>query len=173
VVLHEAVSLDRWVAILAVVSGAAVVSWTPASGAAGPIGIGVLYAFAAALGYGLQPLIVKVGLEEATAPLAAAFIGSIAALMSTLVVENRASLRGMRLDAAFGWFVLAGVFQAVGITSLTFALAGGDVSLVYTLTASAPLVTLVIAAVALRGIETITWRLVIGTIAVIAGVIYL
>jgi drug/metabolite transporter (DMT)-like permease len=142
VLLREDVSLARWLAILAVVGGAMLVSWTPGAGARGWIGRGVMYAFLAAAIYGVRPLIVKVGLEEANVPLAAALIGATAALIYTVIFENRASLRVVRFDAAFRWFALSGLFQATGITALTFGLANGRASLVYSLTASAPLFTL-------------------------------
>jgi uncharacterized membrane protein len=55
---------------------------------------------------------------------------------------------------------------------LTYALAGGEVSVVYPLTSSAPLFTVGFTALLLRGVEQITWRLVVGTILVVAGVVY-
>jgi DME family drug/metabolite transporter len=173
VLLHEEITPGRWAAILAVVLGAALVSWTPGEGARGWIGRGVLYSFAAALIYGVRPLVVKVGLDEANLPLAAALIGATAALLYTLALERRTELRGARLDPAFGWFLLSGVLQSIGIISLTFGLSGGDVSVVYPLTASAPLFTLAFTAIVLRGVERITWQLILGTIATILGVIYL
>jgi uncharacterized membrane protein len=56
---------------------------------------------------------------------------------------------------------------------LTFALAQGDVSVVYPLTSSAPLFTVAFTALLLRGVEQITVRLVAGTVLVVGGVVYL
>lgn len=171
--LHEDVSTGRWLAVAAVVGGAMLVSWNPAEGARGWLGKGVLYAFAAAAIYGVRPLIVKWGLDEVNAPLAAALVGSVAALVYTLAVEDRGPLRSIGVDSAFRWFLASGVFQAVAITALAFGLSGGDASLVYSLTASAPLFTLVFTWLLLRDVEPVTPRLVAGTLAVVAGVIAL
>jgi uncharacterized membrane protein len=173
VLLGEPITLVRWLAILAVVVGAALVSWTPESGTRGWLGRGVAYSLAAAFLYGIRPLIVKVGLDQAAVPLAAALIGAVAALLYTLVFEDRKQLRGTRLNAAFAWFLLSGLFQALGITALTFGLSEGDVSVVYSIAASAPLFTLVFSGLILRGIEQITLNLVVGTALTVLGVIYL
>jgi len=173
VLLREEVSLVRWAAILAVVGGAMLVSWTPGAGARGWIGRGVAYAFLAAAIYGVRPLIVKVGLDEANVPLAAALIGATTALVYTLIFEKRSQLRGVRFDAAFKWFLLSGLLQATGITALTFGLAGGETSVVYSLTASAPLFTLLFTWLVMRDLEPITLRLIVGTVATVVGVIYL
>lgn len=173
VLLEEQVSLVRWAAILAVVSGAMLVSWTPGAGARGWIGRGVVYAVLAAAIYGVRPLIVKIGLDEANIPLAAALIGAATALAYTLLFENRAQLRGVWLDAAFKWFLVSGILQAIGITALTFGLSGGETSVVYSLTASAPLFTLLFTWLVMRDMEPITLRLVVGTVMAVVGVIYL
>lgn len=173
VLLHEEVSPVRWAAILAVVGGAIVVSWVPGAGARGWMGRGVAYAFLAAVIYGVRPLIVKVGLDEANVPLAAVLIGATAALIYTMIFENRAQLRRVRFDAAFRWFLMSGFFQAIGITAITFGLSGGETSVVYSLTASAPLFTLLFTWLVMRSLEPITLRLVVGTVATVAGVIYL
>jgi drug/metabolite transporter (DMT)-like permease len=173
VFLREPITLDRWAAILAVVLGAALVSWTSDGGARGWLGRGVVYSLAAAFLYGIRPLIVKVGLDEANLPLAAALLGAVAALIYTLIFEDRKQLRTARLDAAFAWFLVSGLFQAVGITALTFGLSEGEVSVVYSIAASAPLFTLLFTGLVLRGVERITPHLVVGTILTILGVIYL
>jgi uncharacterized membrane protein len=173
VFLREPITVERWLAIIAVVIGAALVSWTPDGGARGWLGRGVAYSLAAAFLYGVRPLVVKVGLDEANLPLAAALIGAVAALVYTVVFEDRRQLHGTRLNAAFAWFLVSGIFQAVGITALTFGLSRGDVSVVYSIAASAPLFTLIFTAVVLRGVEQITPHLVLGTVLTILGVIFL
>jgi drug/metabolite transporter, DME family len=173
VLLREPITAERWLAILAVVTGAALVSWTPEGGARSWLGRGVLYSILAAVLYGIRPLIVKVGLDEADLPLAAALIGALAALAYTLAFENRTQLRGTRLNSAFLWFLASGFFQALGITALTFGLSEGDVSVVYSIAASAPLFTLIFSALILRGVERITPQLVTGTVLTVLGVVSL
>ena len=66
-----------------------------------------------------------------------------------------------------------GELQAIGFLALNLGLSGGDVSVVYPVTASTPLFTLVFAGIFLRSLETITWRIIVGAIAVVFGVIAL
>lgn len=171
--LGEQVDILRWAAILAVVLGATLVSWQPGAGARGWMGLGVAYSLAAAAIYGVRPLIVKIGLEAAAAPLSAAIIGATAALLYTLAFEDRRQLRPFRLNRALGWFLVSGVFQALGVTALSFGLSAGDASVVYSLTASAPLFTILFSWIVIRDAEPITLRLIGGTALVVAGVVYL
>jgi drug/metabolite transporter (DMT)-like permease len=172
VLYREDVSFLRWTAILAIVVGGVLVNWNPGADRRQWLGLGVVYALAAACSYGVRPLILKYGLNEADIPLAAACIGAVAALVYTLVREDRSQLRLTQADPAFKFWVLSGLIGAVGLVSLTYALAGGEVSVVYPLTSSAPLFTVGFTALLLRGVEQITWRLVVGTILVVAGVVY-
>lgn len=169
----EPVTLVRWAAVLAIVAGAVLVTWQSSDSRRAWLGIGVVYAFAAAVSYGIRPLIIKFGLEEANLPVAAAVIGAVAALLWALLAEDRLQLRLVRRDAAFGLFLFAGILVAVGLTTLTFGLSGGDVSIVYPLVASAPLFTLVYTAALLKGVELLNWRIVLGAVAVVFGVIFL
>jgi uncharacterized membrane protein len=169
-IYHEEITPLRWAAISAIVGGAALVSWNPGSGARGWLSLGVLYATGAAIAYGFRPIFIKAGLLDADVPLAASIIGAFAALIYTMLRENRASLRVTRIDAAAGWFLVGGVVQAIAQLALALGLSGGEVSLVYTITASAPLFTLTFTAVLLRGVEEINLRLILGSMAVVAGV---
>jgi drug/metabolite transporter, DME family len=169
----EQVTLPQWAAIVSIVVGGVLVNWNPEGDRRQWLGRGVLYALLAAASYGIRPLILKFGLNIADIPLAAACIGAVAALLYTLVREDRTQLLATRIDSAFKFWMLSGALGSVGLISLTFALAGGDVSVVYPLTASAPLFTVAFTALLLRGVEQITWRLLLGTVLVVAGVVYL
>jgi drug/metabolite transporter (DMT)-like permease len=169
----EPVTPARWAAVLAIVAGVILVTWQPGESRRSWMGIGVAYALAGAVSYGIRPLIIKFGLEEVNAPAAAAVIGAVAALIYTLLIEDRQKLRQVRQDAAFGIFLVAGILVAAGLTTLTFGLSEGDVSIVYPLVASAPLFTLVFTALLLKGVELLNWRIVLGVVAVVFGVIYL
>jgi drug/metabolite transporter (DMT)-like permease len=169
----EPVTPERWAAVLAIVAGVTLVTWQPGESRRSWLGVGVAYAFAGAISYGIRPLIIKFGLEQADMPAAAAVIGAVAALVYTLLIEDRRRLRAIREDAGFGLFLVAGILVATGLTTLTFGLSEGDVSLVYPLVASAPLFTLVFTAALLRGVELLNLRIVLGAVAVVFGVIYL
>jgi len=169
----EPVTPARWAAVLAIVAGVILVTWQPGDSRRSWLGAGVVFALAGAVSYGIRPLIIKFGLDVANEPAAAALIGAVAALIYTFLIEDRTKLRQVRHDAAFGLFTFCGVLVAAGLTTLTFGLSEGDVSIVYPLVASAPLFTLVFTALMLKGVELLNWRIVVGMVLVVLGVIYL
>jgi uncharacterized membrane protein len=69
--------------------------------------------------------------------------------------------------------VFSGLLQSVGFLALAFALDAGDVSVVYPVTATAPIFTLGFTAILLRGTEHLTGRIVLGVVLVVLGVIAL
>lgn len=169
----EPVTPLRWAAIVAIVAGVVLVTWKPGQGVRRWFDVGVLAAIGAAVTYGIRPLFLKFGLEAADLPLTSAVVGAIAALTYALLFGDRSGLRTIAREPAFGLFLLSGVLQAVGFLALNVGLSGGIVSTVYPVTASAPLFALLFTAVFLRGRETLDWRIVLGAIAVVAGVIAL
>jgi uncharacterized membrane protein len=135
---------------------------------------------ASALSYAVRPLVVKFGLEDASIPVTASLIGASAGLVYALVMTRpwrltRADLPGRATlrHPAIPPFIGSGILQAMGILFITTALSGGDVSLVYPITASAPLFTVAFTWLFLRGTEGVTWRTLAGAAAVVAGVILL
>jgi drug/metabolite transporter (DMT)-like permease len=173
ILFAEPVSIVQWLAILAIVVGVAFVTWKPGRPLRSWFDAGVLAAIAAAVAYGIRPLFLKFGLEAADLPLTAATIGAIAALSYALLLGDRTGLRTIHRDPAFPMFVTAGILQAIGFLALNQGLSGGDVSVVYPVTSSTPLFTIALAAVFLRSLETVTWRIIVGAVAVVAGVVAL
>jgi drug/metabolite transporter (DMT)-like permease len=169
----EEVTPLRWAAIGAIVAGAALVTWTPGSGARGWLSRGVIFALGASLLFGIRPILLKAGFLESPAPLAASTIGAIAALAYALVMEDLANLRVTRLDTAVAFFLVGAILQTASQLALTVGIAEGEVSVVYTLTAASPLITLIGTRIFLRGAEEVTARLVIGALITVAGVIVL
>ena len=170
---QEAISPVQWLAILGIVAGVLLISWKPGKPLRSWFDVGVLVAIAAAAAYGIRPLVLKFGLEAAELPLTAAIFGAIAALSYALLAGDRTGLRTIGRDPAFPMFLGAGILQAIGFLSLNMGLVGGDVSVVYPVTSSAPLFTLVFTWLLLRGRETLNWRIVVGAGAVVAGVVLL
>lgn len=169
----DPVSPLRWIAIFAIVAGVGLLTWQPGRSARAWLNVGVLAALGSALAYGLRPAFLKFGLEAVDLPLTAALVGAIAALTYALLFADRSGLRTAHREAGFALFVFSGVLQAIGFLSLTMGLSGGIVSVVYPVTASAPLFTLGFTAVLLRGTERLTWQIVAGSAAIVAGVIIL
>lgn len=169
----EPVTPLRWAAIVAIVAGVVLVTWKPGQGMRRWLDVGVLAAIGAAVTYGIRPLFLKFGLEAADLPLTSAVVGATAALAYALLFGDRSGLRTIAREPAFGLFLVSGVLQAVGFLALNAGLSGGIVSTVYPVTASAPLFAILFTAILLRGKETLNWRIVLGAVAVVAGVIAL
>jgi len=169
----EPVGPERWAAIIAIVFGVILVTWNPGSGLKGFGRTGLLAAFGAMLSYGVRPLFLKFGLEAADLPVTAALVGGIAALVYGLSFGDRKGLLGIWRTPAFGLFAISGVLQAIGFLALAVGLSGGEVSVVYPVTATAPLFTLFFTWLFLRGKEQVTWRLALGVVFVFGGVIVL
>jgi drug/metabolite transporter (DMT)-like permease len=172
-VYAEPVTPLRWLAVVGIVAGVALVTWKPGFTLRTGLDMGVLFALGAAMSYGVRPLFLKFGLEAADLPATAALVGAIAALAYALVFGDRTGVRQTSREAALGFFVVSGMLQATGFLAMAFGLSGGDVSVVYPVTASAPLFTLCFAAVLLRGHERLTWQIVVGAAAIVVGVIVL
>src|SRR5919199_2033506 len=147
-VLGESVSSLHWAAVVTIIVGLALVGWRASSREKAHLqGRGVLMALGAAASYGVRPLFLKFGLEAADLPLTAALVGAIAAISPyafTLARRGGVSLGVRGTPARTVWFfVIAGLLQGLGFLALTFALAEARVSVVYPITAAAPIVTLV------------------------------
>lgn len=169
----EPVTPERWAAVIAIVFGVVFVTWKPGAGIKSFATSGMLAAFGAMLSYGVRPLFLKFGLEAADLPVTAALVGATAALVYAFAFGDRRGLPGSWREPAFGMFVLSGILQGIGFLALALGLSGGDVSVVYPVTASAPLFTLFFTWLFLRGKEQLTWRIGVGVILVFGGVIFL
>lgn len=171
--LGEQVTLIQSVAVAAIVLGITLVTWKQGAGLRQLRDIGILAAVGSALSYGIRPLFLKFGLDEVDIPLTAALIGAVAALIYASVFTRFGQMRdGLRGPSA-PYFIGAGVLQAFGFLALTFGLSMEDVSIVYPVTSTAPLFTLAFTALLLRGVEALTWRIVLGAVAVVGGVVSL
>jgi drug/metabolite transporter (DMT)-like permease len=172
--LGERVTLFQWMAIVTIIVGVSLVSWKAGAGIGQLMNVGILAAFGAMLSYGVRPLFVKWGLEAADLPLTSALIGATAALLYAILVARPGSIKiwsGPREALIF--FVGAGLLQSFGFLALNYGLSAADVSVVYPVTTTTPLFTLAFTVLLLRGVEKLTWRIAVGTVAVVAGVIVL
>jgi DME family drug/metabolite transporter len=172
-VLGEHVTVLHWLAIAAIVAGITLVTWQRGLGLRQLLSIGVLAALGSALSYGIRPLFLKYGLDRANIPLTGALIGAVAALIYAAALTPSDQLRFGLRERSLTLFAMSGVLQALGFLALTFGLSGDDVSIVYPVTSTAPLFTLLFTALMLRNTERLTWRIVAGAVAITAGVIVL
>jgi drug/metabolite transporter (DMT)-like permease len=135
---------------------------------------GVGYGLTAAVAYGSAQVLARQGVSDLAPPL----VGSLLALFwgtlgfSLFAVRNfQRPATNFRRGALF--FAAAGIFSAMGVVLLFQALSRGEVVVVSPVAATNPLFTLVLAALFLRGVERITWRIVLGAVLVVAGVVVL
>ncbi len=78
----------------------------------------------------------------------------------------------VRADRTGIWLLaLAGALEALGSVALWAALAVGNVSVVTPLAHAQPMFTVVLAALLLRDIEQVTWRVAVATPIMVAGAI--
>ncbi len=173
-VFGERVGPLQWAAIASIIAGITLVTWRSGGGGRQLANVGVVAALGSALSYGIRPLILKFGLTEANLPLTAALVGAISALAYALLLSRPWGLGALASGRdALALFIVAGALQAFGFLALTFGLASDAVSIVYPVTATAPLFTLAFTWTLLRGTEAISRRIALGAVAVVAGVIVL
>ena len=173
--LHESISLERWVAIGLVTTGLTLIGRMARRQTKAFTLTGFVTVMLAALSYGIRPFFVKLGLSFSPVPLAAALIGYLTAIGLYLVhfifKGGLASMQSNRKSVFI--FSGSGVLQAVGMLLLFYSLNADDVSVVYPISASAPLLTFVLSYTILKNAERLTiWDLV-GTLFIVTGVILL
>ena len=173
--LGETVTLFQVGAIVAIVMGITLVTWKRGQGIKQLAATGILAAVGSAISYGIRPLFLEFGLDAANVPLTGAFIGAVAAFIYATALTRLTDLRGAaNLKSPALWlFVTSGTLQAIGFLAFTLALSTNDVTVVYPITASAPIFTLGFTALLLRGQELVTWRIVLGVALVVLGVVAL
>jgi uncharacterized membrane protein len=136
----------------------------------------LLYPLLAALCYSTNPILVKLGLRISDEPLLGAGIGMVTSTVAYMVYFL-ATGQGRDLFTIprwVGWyFALAGICSTLGVFSFFAALQYVPAAVVAPLTSAAPLVTLILSHLTLRGVEQVARADVIGTVLIIAGVILL
>jgi drug/metabolite transporter (DMT)-like permease len=131
----------------------------------------LVFPFLGAVAFGLRDVISRGGLQSFPHPAVAAVAATMTSAVAIAVVAGRR--RGeIRADRkGLGLLLLSGLFEGLGSLALWTALSVGNVSVVTPLTNAQPLFTVVLAALFLRDVERVTWRLVVGTLAMVAGAV--
>lgn len=132
------------------------------------------YPFIAASCFGTVAVVRKLGLSTA-GPLFDAAINVTAALVaSTTFVAASGHLTSLRCDRrSLGWFVAGGIAENTGVFLILLALGFGDVSVVIPLAGTAPLFVLLITYFMPREGARLHWRLVVGAVMIVLGVVVL
>jgi DME family drug/metabolite transporter len=134
----------------------------------------LLYPFTAAFCFGTVAIIRKLGLAH-TGPLFGAAVNMTTAFIAySAFLTVTSSLHVIQCQGRSLWyFVAAGVAENTGVCLLIVALSLGNVSIVAPLAGTAPLFVLPMTHVFLRGIESLTWRIVAGSVLIVCGVVLL
>ncbi len=170
--LSELVDTQRWLGIGLVTIGLMLVGQMARKNVKTMTAGGLAVASLTAVFYGIRPVISKLGLDISPLPLAATLISYLAAVALYVVffaVTGR--LKNMKGDRqSLIYFAGGGVLQVVGLSLLNFALELDDVTIIYPISASAPLVTFILSYFVLRNREQLTLWDLLGTTMVVAGV---
>jgi uncharacterized membrane protein len=124
-----------------------------------------------AMCFGVVAILRKLGLSGT-----GAVLGSAMNVTTAFVAFTAILLAFGRRDAMVGrgrplaYFVAAGVAENLAVFITVVALGAGRVTVVAPLTATSPVFVLLLSTLFLRGVEKLTWRIVLGTILIVAGV---
>lgn len=129
----------------------------------------------ASLGYGISIVFRKIGVETGTDPVVAAAVtmGSAWLWLSLylLITRSFGQIRCSRRELSY--FLLSGIASGLGPVLLYAALRLADLVVVAPLASTTPLFVLFISYLFVRQDEVFTPKVIVGTIATVAGIIFL
>lgn len=173
--LGEAVTSLQFAGVLLIVVGVAIVSWDGAARDAAVTGevdwLGLAFPLIGAFLFALEPILATVGLGEGTPVLVGLAVKTLAA---AVVFCTYLAIRGdlpdrTQLNGDVRWFVAAGLANSGFLLAYYAALSVSRVGVVVPIMQTSPLLVAAVSMVALRGIERVTYVLVLGSLGVVAG----
>jgi drug/metabolite transporter, DME family len=171
--LGENPSLPVILGTVLIVGGVTLISWRSEAQRASFRLWHVAFPLGAALLAGISHPIRRYALILANEPLYfAATVGLVSLFwLGGYLLSPLARDRPVWHRQAIGPFLMAGVFETLGILLVIVALSAGQVVIVSPIVATSPLWILLGTALFLRGIENLTIRTVLGAICVVSGTI--
>jgi drug/metabolite transporter (DMT)-like permease len=170
--LAEAWVLQNIIGTLLVIGGVVILSMAkPAQGEWRKID--VIFPLLGAVAFGVSTTLRKGGLGVVENPLlGAAVTAGTAALFSLALLKFQGGRRVFKLNRhGAAWLFPAGIFNTAAMLSVFFALSHGKVVIVEPLVSSNPVTTLLLTAIFLRDVESLTPRVLMGTALTVAGTI--
>jgi len=167
-------------AIISTVCGVVLLSSSPPDNVRAPTQLrwekkDLLFPFAAALFYGVSDFFRKIGMITVTSPVGGATVVTTASLlffaMIFPLIKKRRRMTMSSRNTLF--FSLGGISASLGQISLLSALKKGDLIIVSPLVSTTPLFILLLTYIFFKKSERITFRVVLGVISVVAGVVIL
>lgn len=137
--------------------------------------IGVIYAVISAFMYSLAAVIGKQLTEDIASPLVISSFSLLFGLLVTFVVMAPKAIKEIGQTSIKNWttIVIAGLCSSCGVMFYFLSLSSAPVVVVTPIISIYPLITIVLAFLFLKGIETISLRTILGTILVISGIIFI
>ena len=130
----------------------------------------MIFPLLGALGFAVRDNLSRWGFRDYGDALTAAAAATVTSLAMMWLV---AGVRRTKLDLppiALGFLVCSGIFEGLAYLSMWRALAIGDVSVVSPLVNAHSIVAIALAAIFLRDLERVTWRIAAAAALIIAGV---
>lgn len=174
--LEESLTALHLVGIVLVVAGVAIISWLTASDAARDGSAGgwraLLLPLGAAVFIGVEPILVRYGLDAGT-PLLVGLTVMMATALTTYVGYRRLRVGVVappRGNPNVRWYVAAGVASTAGLVTYFGALALAPVVIVVPVLQTSPLLVIALSAALLpTRLERVTWRLAAAAAVVVVG----
>jgi uncharacterized membrane protein len=123
-----------------------------------------------ALGFALRDNLSRWGLRDYGDPLAAAAAATVTSLLLMWLCAGAARARLRLARGSLVFLVLSGLCEGTAYLLMWRALAVGEVSVVSPLVNSHSIVAIALAAVFLRDLERVTWRIALAAALIVAGV---
>lgn len=178
VLFDERVTTLHLTGILLVVLGVAIVSWemSRSDSATGVESVrALLPGLAAAVFFGIEPLLAKIGLGASNALISGVMLRIVVAAVAFLTylrLRNSLPSPARLWRSNSRWYLFAGVANTSFLLSYYAALEVAPVSLVVPIVQTSPLVVMVLSLLFLPArLERVTWRLASGASIVVAGAV--
>lgn len=134
--------------------------------------LGLVLALAAAFSYGAGQVLAKKVVSELVPPTVGAFYAIVFGLVGLFFLGLRDLRRDLRAPRdAHVYVLLSGVFASLGFLFSFIALSHAPVVVVSPVSSVSPLVSVALSALFLRSLERVGWRLVLGAVLVVVGVV--
>lgn len=189
VLLNEIITIPAWIGIIIVLAGVVLISIETAekkdclavtefaAQSRGNIPLkGIIIGLIASLFFAGGNVCRKVGVTFLPSPLMGVTIGSLVALISAVSVQLALGKGGQIIAALKNInrsYLFSGITNALALYCLFWSLELTSISVVSSIGASEALFTILVGKVLLRKKEYLNWRLIIGALVVIGGVIML
>ena len=147
------------------------------AGSAGPSARGGRWVYllpvAGGVAFAASDIVRKLGLVEVPYAAFGALVGNVTIVaVWALVIVSVPRIRNLaKPGPGWPWFLLTGVLAGLGVLSVFRALGSGDVSVVGPIIMAQPLVVVMLSALFLRDLERLTWKIVLGAVLTVLGVI--